>query len=546
MGVVALASAAQGQKIATLVGDLQHLIGTCGDWSPPCADSALVPPTQDSFYRNTFNLPDGYYEYKIAIDKSWNENYGKNGVSYGPNIPLFVPVTSNVTFYWDSNTKWIFDSISSPFYYLTGSLQTAVGCKANDDVDCLAASLLDPQGTGVSSTVAKAVPEGTYTLTVRHTSTLVATPADRIASQPFTVVVPAGSGPQDVAFSLTGGKLTYTVGGKPSGVDAVAVKDYPTAIGEDTGPKPVETLPNGCVRYGRDHFTSVPVRLGAHEFRGNVLYGQLKVQNLGFQKSIQVIAKDPVTKQFSLACDATYGSGPYQSNFEVWKFYCPHPANATQAEFYVSYSTSGNTHTDGTPEAPKVAKKVAPWKLTKGFQRDISHFFQRNAPRAKRYMLENISPKNASRGAVVAAPAKQSRNQNYFYHWIRDASLTMNVVNELYMRGDKTLEATLWDHATFTRKLQNLNALTGLGEPKFNADGTLFNDPWCRPQNDGPAFRSSLFIRFAKAYLANGGDASRARDLWSSASLGVIKPDLDYIAAQYRDFTTCDLWEEQS
>src|SRR5688500_16671266 len=34
-------------------------------------------------------------------------------------------------------------------------------------------------------------------------------------------------------------------------------------------------------------------------------------------------------------------------------------------------------------------------------------------------------------------------------------------------------------------------SLDFLGEPKFQADGSAFNDPWGRPQNDGPAIRAT-------------------------------------------------------
>ena len=33
-----------------------------------------------------------------------------------------------------------------------------------------------------------------------------------------------------------------------------------------------------------------------------------------------------------------------------------------------------------------------------------------------------------------------------------------------------------------------------MGEPKINIDGTPYNDPWGRPQNDGPALRGLNMI----------------------------------------------------
>ncbi|KAJ3104162.1 glycoside hydrolase 15 protein, partial [Phlyctochytrium planicorne] len=504
--------------------------------SPPCADAFLAPPTEDSFYRGTFNLPDGYYEYKVAIDGSWNENYGANGVSFGPNIPLYVPRTGNVTFYWDSNSKWMFDSESSPFYYLVGSIQTALGCKKADNLDCLAGQFTDFAGTGTLATSAKNVAAGTYTVAVYHTSSIT---TDKVAATPITITVPADG--SSVNFGIRNGQLTVEVVNGQTYTSAV--KPLPSRADEPDTPVGVPG-PDGCLRFPRQHFIKDPVQLGTYQYRGNQLYGEIRLRNLGFQKNVQVIYKDK-KGDFTNSCKAVYGSGPYQSNFETWKFNCLIPAAGIE-QLYVKYTAGGNDYYDSNGAFNYNVTQEKPWKFTKGFQRDISHFFQRNMPRAARYMLENISPAGTNRGVVVAAPKKQARNQNYFYHWIRDASLTMDVVRELYKRGDKSLERSLLEHAAFTYKIQNIDAQTGLGEAKYEVNGTDYLGSWCRPQNDGPGFRASLFIRFAKDYLAQGGDASLVRALYDSATQGVIKPDLDYVSSNFLDFKTCDLWEEQS
>ncbi|MFN2926881.1 alpha-amylase family glycosyl hydrolase [Lachnospiraceae bacterium YH-ros2228] len=43
------------------------------------------------------NVPAGNYEYKIAIDKSWSENYGADGAANGGNVKVAVPETKDVT-----------------------------------------------------------------------------------------------------------------------------------------------------------------------------------------------------------------------------------------------------------------------------------------------------------------------------------------------------------------------------------------------------------------------------------------------------------------
>src|SRR5262249_7538000 len=53
----------------------------------------------------TTALPAGSYEGKVALNESWDENYGQGGVQNGPNIPFVVPVAgAKVTFRYDATT----------------------------------------------------------------------------------------------------------------------------------------------------------------------------------------------------------------------------------------------------------------------------------------------------------------------------------------------------------------------------------------------------------------------------------------------------------
>jgi glucoamylase len=165
-------------------------------------------------------------------------------------------------------------------------------------------------------------------------------------------------------------------------------------------------------------------------------------------------------------------------------------------------------------------------------------------------MLKNVLPT----GAVIASP---STSPDYRYHWIRDAALTMDTVRELRIReADGSAEQSrmltlLWSYAEFSRR----NQLTtnpsgpadglGLGEPKFNLDGSAYGAPWGRPQNDGPALRASTLIRLAHQLLDQGREAEVRERLynphqrWST----VIKTDLEFVSHHWRD-PSFDLWEE--
>jgi hypothetical protein len=61
-------------------------------------------------------VPAGEYEYKIALQAGWDENYGANGVAGGDNIKLSLMADTEVTFTFDDNAnpKVITDSVNNP------------------------------------------------------------------------------------------------------------------------------------------------------------------------------------------------------------------------------------------------------------------------------------------------------------------------------------------------------------------------------------------------------------------------------------------------
>src|SRR4051794_24864556 len=63
-----------------LVGSLQSELGCPGDWQPECAQTRLQPVAgSPGVFRGTFDVPAGGYEYKVALNNSWDENYGAGG-----------------------------------------------------------------------------------------------------------------------------------------------------------------------------------------------------------------------------------------------------------------------------------------------------------------------------------------------------------------------------------------------------------------------------------------------------------------------------------
>ena len=90
--------------IAVAPGSFQSELGCSGDWDPGCLRSWLQDPDGDGIHHFvTDDLPPGSYETKVAIDESWDENYGTGGVPNGPNIPFDVPASGlDVTFTYDA------------------------------------------------------------------------------------------------------------------------------------------------------------------------------------------------------------------------------------------------------------------------------------------------------------------------------------------------------------------------------------------------------------------------------------------------------------
>ncbi|KAI9352779.1 Six-hairpin glycosidase-like protein [Obelidium mucronatum] len=112
-----------------------------------------------------------------------------------------------------------------------------------------------------------------------------------------------------------------------------------------------------------------------------------------------------------------------------------------------------------------------------------------------------------------------------------------------------SLEKMLWTWCAFEHGLQQVPNLSGgLGEPKFNLDGSAFNGAWGRPQNDGPALRALAMIRFAETYLDVGNGSLEMIEMenlyrteWPAHS--IIKADLEYIVGSWNQ-ESVELWEE--
>ncbi|MBT2512456.1 alpha-amylase family glycosyl hydrolase [Arthrobacter sp. ISL-30] len=90
----------------TVAGSLNSEMGCPADWQPSCEAAFMVLDEAERVWRLTADLPPGTYEYKAAINGSWDENYGQDGAPNGSNIVLEHPGGS-VTFTYDHRTHVI-------------------------------------------------------------------------------------------------------------------------------------------------------------------------------------------------------------------------------------------------------------------------------------------------------------------------------------------------------------------------------------------------------------------------------------------------------
>jgi glycosidase len=146
----------------TIAGSFQQELGCPGDWQPECAVTHLALEADDGVWQATFALPAGAWEYKAALNGTWDENYGLGGVRDGPNVPLALSAATEVKFYYDDGTHWVTDDESSVIATAPGSFQSELGCASDWDPACLRSWLQDPDGDGIGRFSTSALPPGAY------------------------------------------------------------------------------------------------------------------------------------------------------------------------------------------------------------------------------------------------------------------------------------------------------------------------------------------------------------------------------------------------
>ena len=164
------------QSRVVLPGAFQSEVSnnTCSDWMADCYSTELIHQAGTSIYVNSFTIPAGCWEFKVALNGSWSENYGKGGL-YGANLQLTVPEVTLVTFQYDSvthlvsSTPYNESSLAPTKVSLYGNLQSESGCTSNYDLNCDNPALTLNPGTGKWEGKFN-LPAGCYSYLVKETS----------------------------------------------------------------------------------------------------------------------------------------------------------------------------------------------------------------------------------------------------------------------------------------------------------------------------------------------------------------------------------------
>src|SRR5688572_28069697 len=107
LGAAAQASDTPGPTMVVVPGSFQSELGCPGDWQPECSVTALTFEADEGVWQRTFNVPAGDWEYKAALNGTWDENYGQGGIRGGANIALSLAGDTAVKFYYSHETHWI-------------------------------------------------------------------------------------------------------------------------------------------------------------------------------------------------------------------------------------------------------------------------------------------------------------------------------------------------------------------------------------------------------------------------------------------------------
>jgi len=153
------------------------------------------------------------------------------------------------------------------------------------------------------------------------------------------------------------------------------------------------------------------------------------------------------------------------------------------------------------------------------------------------YYLANLNIDGS--GAVVAAPDGETPGGSYYYHWMRDAGLSIKAWLDINNNDYDKVRTELDAYAGWVAKVQHKTDTNNdvRIEPKFEIpSGEPYAGGWCRPQTDGPALRAMAMSKWGMI-LANTGNGDPS-SIWE-----IVSFDMAWVTENWES-EGCDLWEE--
>ncbi|KAL9093977.1 MAG: hypothetical protein Q9165_003647 [Trypethelium subeluteriae] len=296
-----------------------------------------------------------------------------------------------------------------------------------------------------------------------------------------------------------------------------------------------------------------------------------KWKNLDYDKAVTLYYTNGtnVSTPLNTASLGYISDAPGASGWEIWG------SNDTEAHFdgatqllNLTYAATdiGQTYSEqlGLPVAasgvlaPSDLPAPKSYASPSGLSQDITSWLAPSGGNAsevvnaKNLMFANVNTPGAANGTVIAA--QSAVNPDYAYNWVRDSSLTMDVVYQLYNAATSSSAQAAYAQVLFAyagaraTEQNDPNLQTGLGEPKFFLNNSIFTGPWGRPQNDGPATSAITLMEFATAYVKNNGSTATVRQLIYDSDTyptqAPVQKDLLFVANNWSS-PTFDLWEEE-
>ena len=221
-------------------GNHNSEMGCPGDWQPDCDQAQLALDAKDDIWKGSFDsIPAGDYEYKAAINKSWDENYGAGALKGGGNIPYTAPGGKAVNFYYDHRTHWVTSDAQGPIITAPGSFQSELGCPGDWAPDCMRSWLQDPDGDGTYVFTTDQIPAGAYEFKVAvGLSWSEAYPANNVAFS-----VPSDGVLTTITYKASTHEVTVKTSKAGAAPDLTKSKAY--IVGPDLVAWPASALPAG-------------------------------------------------------------------------------------------------------------------------------------------------------------------------------------------------------------------------------------------------------------------------------------------------------------